>query len=64
VRPVGDKLFVEVVLAVSRTLPLDRVEALKDQVAKAIRTEMPRAEVGVDAPPARSTTRLCRSASW
>src|SRR5436190_21303942 len=51
VRPVGDKLFVEVVLAVSRTLPLDRVEALKDQVAKAIRTEMPRAEVGVDAAP-------------
>src|SRR5258708_3519878 len=42
---------VEVVLAVSRTLPLDRVEALKDQVAKAIRTEMPRAEVGVDAAP-------------
>ena len=37
VRPVGDKLFVEVVVAVSRTLPLDRVEALKDQVAEAIR---------------------------
>lgn len=51
VRPAGDKLFVEVVLAVSRTLPLDRVKALKDQVAKAIRTEMPRAEVGVDAAP-------------
>ena len=29
VRPVGDKLFVEVVVAVSRTLPLDRVAALK-----------------------------------
>ena len=51
VRPVGDKLFVEVVVAVSRTLPLDRVKALKDQVAKAIRAEMPRAEVGVDAAP-------------
>jgi cation diffusion facilitator family transporter len=51
VRPVGDKLFVEVVLAVSRTLPLDRVKALKDQVAKAIRAELPRAEVGVDAAP-------------
>jgi cation diffusion facilitator family transporter len=51
VRPVGDKLFVEVVLAVSRTLPLDRVKGLKDQVAKAIRIEMPRAEVGVDAAP-------------
>jgi cation diffusion facilitator family transporter len=51
VRPVGDKLFVEVTVAVSRTLPLDRVTALKDQVAKAIRAEMPRAEVGVDAAP-------------
>jgi cation diffusion facilitator family transporter len=51
VRPVGDKLFVEVVVAVSRTLPLDRVEALKAEVAQAIRAEMPRAEVGVDAAP-------------
>ena len=31
-RPVGDKLFVEIVVAVSRTLPLDRVEALKAEV--------------------------------
>ena len=51
VRPVGDKLFVEVVVAVSRTLPLDRVKALKERVAEAIRTEMPRAEVGVEAAP-------------
>jgi cation diffusion facilitator family transporter len=51
VRPVGDKLFVEVVVAVSRTLPLGRVEALKAEVAQAIRTAMPRAEVGVDAAP-------------
>ena len=34
VRPVGDKLFVEVVVAVSRTLPLDRVKALKDRSPK------------------------------
>lgn len=51
VRPVGDKLFVEVAVAVSRTLPLDRVKVLKAQVADAIRAEMPRAEVGVDAAP-------------
>jgi divalent metal cation (Fe/Co/Zn/Cd) transporter len=51
VRPVGDKLFVEVVVAVSRTLPLDRVKALRERVAEAIRTEMPRAEVGVEAAP-------------
>ncbi len=47
VRPVGDKLFVEIVVAVSRTLPLDRVEALKERIAQAIRAEMPRAEVSV-----------------
>ena len=51
VRPVGDKLFVEAAVAVSRTLPLDRVKALKDQVAQAVRAEMPRAEVGVNAAP-------------
>jgi cation diffusion facilitator family transporter len=47
VRPVGDKLFVETVAAVSRTLPLERVEALKAQVAAAIRAGLPRAEVEV-----------------
>ena len=47
VRPVGDKLFVEIVVAVSRTLPLDRVDALKREVADAIRADLPRAEVSV-----------------
>ncbi len=51
VRPVGHKLFVEVVAAVSRALPLDRVETLKERVAEAIRTEMPRAEVDVTTAP-------------
>jgi cation diffusion facilitator family transporter len=51
VRPVGDKLFVELVVAVSRTLPLDRVEAVKHHLADAIRAEMPRAEVGVTTVP-------------
>ncbi len=51
VRPAGDKLFVEVVVAVSRALPLGQVEELKGQVAKAIRGAMPRADVGVDAAP-------------
>ena len=51
VRPVGDKLFVEIVAAVSRTLPLDRVELLKSQVAGAVKAELPRAEVGVTAAP-------------
>jgi cation diffusion facilitator family transporter len=51
VRPSGDKMFVEVVAAVSRTLPLDRVEAVKTQVAAAIRAEIPRAEVVVTTAP-------------
>src|SRR6185369_5688084 len=51
VRPVGDKLFVEIVVAVSRTLPLDRVEALKAQVAEAIRAALPRSEVSVTIAP-------------
>jgi cation diffusion facilitator family transporter len=51
VRPVGDKLFVEIVAAVSRALPLDRVEAVKTHLAEAIRAEMPRAEVGVTTAP-------------
>ncbi len=50
-RPVGDKLFVEIVVAVSRTLPLDRVETLKARVAEAIRAELPRAEVVVTTAP-------------
>jgi cation diffusion facilitator family transporter len=50
-RPVGDKIFVEVVVAVSRALPLDRVDALKKRVADAVRADLPRAEVGVDAAP-------------
>lgn len=51
VRPVGDKLFVETVAAVSRTLPLDRVEVLKEQVADAVRADLPRAEVSVTTAP-------------
>ena len=50
-RPVGDKLFVEIVLAVSRSLPLDRVELLKVEVAAAIRAVLPRAEISVATAP-------------
>ncbi len=46
-RPVGPDLFVDLALAVSRTLPLDRVTALKDEVTQAIRAEMPEAEVTI-----------------
>jgi divalent metal cation (Fe/Co/Zn/Cd) transporter len=44
-------MFVDVVAAVSRTLPLDRVEALKHAVADAIRAELPRAEAVVSVAP-------------
>jgi cation diffusion facilitator family transporter len=50
-RPVGDKLFVEISVAVSRTLPLDRVAALKENIVRAIRAEMTRAEVSVATEP-------------
>ena len=48
-RPVGAVLFVEVVVAVSRTLPLDRVMEMKTAIAAAIVKEMPEAEVNVTA---------------
>jgi cation diffusion facilitator family transporter len=47
VRPVGPTLFVDLAVAVSRTLPLDRVAAIKDEIARAVRTEMPQAEIDV-----------------
>ena len=50
-RPVGPDLFVDLALAVSRTLPLDRVTALKDEVTRAIRAEMPEAEVTITTNP-------------
>jgi cation diffusion facilitator family transporter len=46
-RPVGPNLFVDVAVAVSRTLPLDRVTAIKDEVARAIRAEVPGAEATI-----------------
>jgi cation diffusion facilitator family transporter len=51
VRPVGDKLFVETVIAVSRALPLGRVETIKTRVHDAIRAALPRAEIGVTMAP-------------
>src|SRR5215212_1819791 len=47
VRSVGPTLFADLVVAVSRTLPLDRVAAIKAQVGQAIAAELPEAEVDV-----------------
>jgi cation diffusion facilitator family transporter len=51
VRRVGSKLFVDLLVAVSRTLPLDRVAILKDEVERAIRAEFPQAEITVTTVP-------------
>jgi cation diffusion facilitator family transporter len=47
VRPAGSVLFVDIDVAVSRTLPLERVAAIKDDVVAAIQADMPEAEVTV-----------------
>lgn len=46
-RSVGATLFVDLVVAVSRTLPLDRVAAIRTEVEQAIRAALPTAEVDV-----------------
>ena len=51
VRPAGTNLFAEIAVAVSRTLPLERVAAVEQEIATAIRAEMPEAEVTVIAAP-------------
>ena len=40
-REVGETTFIDLTVAVSRTLPLDRVSAIKEQVADALREKMP-----------------------
>src|SRR5262249_57098053 len=44
VRPAGDTLFVDLVVAVSRTLPLDRVAALKERIEQAVAGAFPQVE--------------------
>jgi len=50
-RSVGEQTFIDLGVSVSRTLPLDRVSALKDDVAAAIRKQMPGAEPVVTTEP-------------
>ncbi len=50
-RPAGAVLFVELGVAVSRTLPLDRVTTIKERLTRAIRTDMPQAEVTITTEP-------------
>jgi cation diffusion facilitator family transporter len=51
VREVGEKTFIDLGVAVNRTQSLDKVSALKDHVAAAIRTQMPGAEPTVTTNP-------------
>jgi divalent metal cation (Fe/Co/Zn/Cd) transporter len=50
-RPGGSGLFVDLEVGISRTLPLDRVAAIKDETARAITAAMPDSDVTVDAVP-------------
>ena len=61
-RGAGDRTFVELTVAVSRTLPLDRVDYLKAELADAIRKRMPEAEVTVLTEAVRSTVSRCWNA--
>ena len=51
VRPAGATLFVDVDVAVSRTLPLDRVTTIKQRISGALRREFPRAEATIHTAP-------------
>lgn len=51
VRPAGPALFIDLGVGVSRTLPLDRVAAITERLARAIHTDMPRAEVTITTEP-------------
>jgi cation diffusion facilitator family transporter len=46
-RQVGREIFVELTAAVSRTLPMERVAAIKDEISRAIKAELPDAEISV-----------------
>src|SRR5262249_38657466 len=50
-RAVGGKLFVDLAVAVSRTLPFDQVTAVKNDVARAIAGEIPEAEATITTVP-------------
>src|SRR5215471_1287147 len=50
-REVGGKVFGEIEVGASRTLPLDRVETLKSDIEAAIKAVLPHAEIGVSVTP-------------
>lgn len=50
-RQVGPQLFVELTAAVSRTLPMDRVTAIKDAITQAIHAQHSNAEISITTHP-------------
>jgi cation diffusion facilitator family transporter len=50
-RPAGAVLFIDLAVSISRTLPLDRVTMIKDQLMRAVRAELPRAELTITTEP-------------
>jgi divalent metal cation (Fe/Co/Zn/Cd) transporter len=50
-RPAGGVLFVELGVGVSRTLPLDRVAAIKERLTRTIRDDIPTAELTITTEP-------------
>ena len=50
-RPAGAVLFVDLSIGVSRTLPLDRVAAITERLTRAIRADLPQAEVTITTEP-------------
>ncbi|HXD13523.1 MAG TPA: cation diffusion facilitator family transporter [Xanthobacteraceae bacterium] len=50
-RPGGAVFFVDLAVGVSRALPLDRVAAIKARLARAIRADMPEAEITITTEP-------------
>jgi len=49
--PAGAVLFIELGVGVNRALPLERVTAIKDGLTRAIRADMPKAEVTITTEP-------------
>jgi divalent metal cation (Fe/Co/Zn/Cd) transporter len=50
-RQVGGTVFGEIDVGASRTLPLDRIEVMKEDIGAAVRTALPNAEIGVNVLP-------------
>src|SRR5258708_665464 len=50
-RQVGGTVFGEIDVGASRTLPLDRIELMKEDIGAAVRTALPNAEIGINVMP-------------